>query len=101
MKIWKLIFSFTILIVYTPIFAKEMVLITYQEDSPILLNIETVLIRDFFIPLELIKKVKTEFECESYETAILHICLTKNQEMKVVDLNPKKVKEVLGVFYEK
>lgn len=101
MKIWKLIFNLLILASIKSAWASEMVLITYQKDSPLIQTMETVLTRDFYIPQELIKKVQTEFECESYETAILHLCLTNDQEMKVVDFDKKKVKEVLGVFYAK
>lgn len=79
----------------------EVVLITYQENSPLIQTLETILTRDFFIPKDLIKKIQTEFECDIKTNAILHLCLTKEQEMKFVDLDQKKVQEVLGVFYEK
>lgn len=101
MKILKLVFRIFFILWSSGALASQIVLITYQEDSPLIKTMETVLTRDFFIPRELIKKVKTEFECETYERAVFHLCLTKNQEMKVVDLDRKKVKEVLGVFYEK
>lgn len=101
-KVWKLIFRWSfIFITCHQAYGSEVVVISYQEESFSVQTIEKLLIRDFFIPPELIKKIKTEFECEIAQSAILHLCLTKEEEMKVVDFNWPKVKEVLGVFYEK
>lgn len=101
-KIWKLIFRWCFTLIFCQqVYGSEVVVISYQEESPSIQTIEKILTRDFFIPPSLIKKIKTEFECEMIESAILHLCLTKAEEMKVVDFNWPKVKEVLGVFYEK
>ena len=94
----KLIFSYCLI---QTAFGSEMIVISYQTETPLIISLEKILVQNYFIPRTLIKKVQTEFECEISETSILHLCLTNESEMKFVDLNIKKVREVLGVFYEK
>ena len=96
--IMKLIFSYCLI---QSVYGSDVVIISYQTETPLIDSLEKILVQNYFIPQSLIKKIKTEFECEIAETSVLHLCLTNDSEMKFVDLDIKKVREVLGVFYEK
>lgn len=95
----KLIFSSLLFLLASTTYA-NLVQINYTNNIHYADSIKEYLMAKFNIPENFIKIEKSISECHIKKESILHLCLNKNDQLVFINLDQKKVIEVLGVFYE-
>ena len=98
----KLIFKkgliFCFLLVGQESKSREVILIENMGTEEIGKILETILIKKFNLPRELISLRNKSLHCSVNKDAIIHLCLSANGELEVRKINQYVVKNSLGVF---
>jgi len=95
----KLIFSIVCALSFSlTIFARDIVLITYNTYYEKAELTQKILIEQIHIPLTLIKMNKKENPCLLETQAAFHICIDENEEMIILKKDEKLAKEAFAIF---
>ncbi|MBP9680616.1 MAG: hypothetical protein KBD76_04340 [Bacteriovorax sp.] len=96
----KLTFSLIIIFLLQcpTLYSREIILIENKASLEEGLLLKKILIEKFHLPKELIRLKKIKLNCEKRSNAILHLCLEKEGDLKVIKMNKYVIENSLGVF---
>jgi len=98
----KSIFRLIVLTCY-PILAlaQTPILITYHEQQKWSESIEKIVAKNFSIPKILIANIWKKKPCEPITTALLHICVSDQNQLKIVHANAEQIHRSFKIFQKK
>ncbi|MFZ4712102.1 MAG: hypothetical protein ACOYL6_00185 [Bacteriovoracaceae bacterium] len=79
--------------------AMDVIVLSYTEKNMEVEIVQKLLKERFYIPENLISVEQSSNPCRKRDDVVIHLCFIK-EVMKVMYVNQKVMKEVLGVFYE-
>lgn len=93
--------NLTILVfcISAPLIARETILITYELNKDRAALVEKILIRDVYLPKQLIETRYQKSPCKARDASIVQICIKENKEIEFAHFNQEVVQRSLSVFW--
>ena len=96
----KYFFSLWLILISTQAYGHPVILLNHESNHENVEIVHSLLLKKFFIPDNLITRVTEPSPCKANDKAVIHLCIDEKGEMKILKVDQKVMKEVLGVFYE-
>ena len=98
----KMMIVLLLLIISTSSLARPIIIIVYEESEHARAEMVSRILKDqFIIPDLLISQRVDNIPCNPIKEALLHICITKNQEIRFPVIKRQIIKESFGIFSNK
>ncbi len=96
----KFFFSLCLILITSQAYSHPVILLGHENNHENLEIVHSLLLKKFYIPDNLITKEKEPAPCKANDRTVIHLCIDEKGEMKILNVDNKVMREVLGVFYE-